>query len=317
MREPGHNAPQADRPAPADRRWRANLAPFLESLRPRQWTKNLLLLAGVIFARKLGEPECLLRAFLAAGVFCLASGAVYLYNDHVDRDLDRRHPFKCLRPLASGRLDPVFAARAGLVLMAVCLAAAYLLGPVFLGGVAFFFLWNWLYTNFFKKLPVLDVVGIGMSFVIRASAGVFVLWPVHPEVRISIWLMLCTFFLSLFLGFCKRRDELLKIRPEQGETRPALRGYSEPVLNAMIGVSFALTTMMYALYTVWPDTVRHFGTRDLIYTLPFVLAGMGRYLYLVFLEDRGGRPHEILLSDVLLQIVVIAWTAVAVSIIGI
>ncbi len=289
---------------------------FFENLRPRQWTKNLLLFAGVIFARKLGDPHCVLRAALGALVFCFSSGVVYVYNDYRDLELDRLHPIKKLRPLASGRLDPIFALRASSVLMVLCLVAAALLGPLFLGAVAFFFLWNWAYTNFFKKLPVLDVIGIGMSFVIRASAGVFVLLPIHPEVGISIWLLLCTFFLSLFLGFCKRRDELLRIVVAEGETRPALRGYNEPILNAMIGVSFALTTMMYALYTVWPATVRQFGTQDLIYTLPFVLAGMGRYLYLVFLEDRGGRPHEILLTDFLLQSVVIGWILVAIRIIG-
>ncbi len=289
---------------------------FFENLRPRQWTKNLLLFAGVIFARQLGDPANLVRVALGTVVFCFSSGIVYVYNDYRDRDLDRLHPFKRLRPLASGRLDPVFACKAGLIVLALCLASAAMLGPTFLGAVSFFFLWNWAYTNFFKKLPVLDVIGIGMSFVIRATAGVFVLLPVHPEVGISIWLLLCTFFLSLFLGFCKRRDELLRITVNEGETRPALRGYNEPVLNSMIGVSFALTTMMYALYTIWPDTVRQFGTSDLIYTLPFVLAGMGRYLYLVFLEDRGGRPHEILLTDFLLQAVVVGWVLVAIRIIG-
>ncbi|MFH2054269.1 MAG: decaprenyl-phosphate phosphoribosyltransferase [bacterium] len=293
------------------------LLAFLENLRPRQWTKNLLLFAGVIFARKLGDEACVVRAALGAVVFCFASGIVYVYNDYVDRELDRRHPHKRTRPIASGRLPLDFAAKAGLVVLVLVLGAGWLLGPVFLGAVSFFLLWNWSYTNFFKKLPVLDVLGIGMSFVIRATAGVFVLLPVCPEVGISSWLLLCTFFLSLFLGFCKRRDELLKIKPEQGETRPALRGYTEPVLNSMIGLSFGLTTMMYALYTVWPDTVSHFGTRDLIYTLPFVLAGMGRYLYLVFLEDKGGRPHEILLTDMLLQIIVVSWITVAIMIIGI
>lgn len=289
---------------------------FLENLRPRQWTKNLLLFAGVIFARKLGDPACVTRAALGAVVFCFASGVVYVYNDYRDLALDRLHPVKKLRPLASGRLELAFAARAGLVVLVLCLLAAGMLGTSFLGAVAFFFLWNWGYTNFFKKLPILDVIGIGMSFVIRATAGVFVLLPVHPEVAISPWLLLCTFFLSLFLGFCKRRDELLRTAGQNGETRPALRGYNEPILNAMIGVSFALTTMMYALYTVWPDTVQQFGTRDLIYTLPFVLAGMGRYLYLVFLEDRGGRPHEILLTDFLLQAVVVGWVSLAIRIIG-
>jgi 4-hydroxybenzoate polyprenyltransferase len=290
---------------------------FLENLRPRQWTKNLLLFAAVIFAQKLGEPACLTRAFLGAVVFCLASGAVYVYNDMIDRDLDRLHPYKKLRPIPSGRLPLVLAARGCVILAGICLLSGWLLGEAFLGMVALFFLWNWLYTRWLKLVPVLDVMGIGMSFVIRAIAGVMVLLPASPGVGISPWLLLCTFFLSLFLGFCKRRDEFLRLDTSQGTTRPVLRDYSEPMLNALIGGSFALTTMMYALYTIWPATVEHFGTQNLIYTLPFVLVGMGRYLYLVFLEDMGGKPHEILLNDAFIQVIVLSWIGMAVKIIGI
>jgi 4-hydroxybenzoate polyprenyltransferase len=290
---------------------------FLENLRPRQWTKNLLLFAGVIFAQKLGETACVARAFLGAAVFCLASGAVYIYNDMIDLELDRLHPYKKRRPIASGRLPLFWAVRSSLTLVVICLACGWLLGPAFLGMVALFFLWNWLYTNWLKRVPVLDVMGIGMSFVIRATAGVMVLLPACPSVGISTWLLLCTFFLSLFLGFCKRRDEFLRVDHSQETTRPVLREYSEPMLNALIGVSFALTTMMYALYTIWPSTIAHFGTQDLIYTLPFVLLGMGRYLYLVFLEDKGGKPHEILLSDVFIQITVVGWIGLAIKIIGV
>lgn len=293
------------------------LRAFLASLRPRQWTKNLLLFAGVIFAQKLGQPACVTRAVLGAVVFCFASGVIYVFNDIVDRELDRLHPHKKLRPIASGRLSVDYALKAGAVLLVLVLTAAALLGAAFLGGVAAFFVWNWFYTRLFKRVRVLDVTSIGMSFVIRATSGVLVLLPVSADVGLSIWLLLCTFFLSLFLGFCKRRDELMKLVPGAGETRPALRGYSEPMLNALIGGSFALTAMAYALYTVWPDTVRHFGTRNLVYTLPFVLLGMGRYLYLVFLEDRGGRPHEILLVDKRLQVIVLGWIVTAVRIIGI
>ena len=295
----------------------SDLGTFLENLRPRQWTKNLLLFAGIIFARKLGHPECLWRAFAGAGIFCLASGVIYVFNDIADRELDRAHPHKKNRPIASGRLSVAAAARMGLGLMAFCLLAAWALGWQFLAGLCVFFLWNWFYTRWLKQVPVLDVTGIGMSFVIRATAGVLVILPACPQVGISIWLLLCTFFLSLFLGFCKRRDELLKVSQESVRTRPVLHGYSEPMLDALIGGSFALTCMMYALYTVWPHTVEQFGTRNLIYTLPYVLVGMGRYLYLVFLEDKGGRPHEILLVDFRLQIVVVAWVVTAVKIIGI
>jgi len=293
------------------------LLPFLINLRPRQWTKNLLLFAGVIFARKLGLPACLLRAFLGAGVFCLASGVVYVFNDVADRDLDRRHPTKRNRPIASGRLPVPVAIRMGLALLLVCLGAAYLLGPTFLGGVSFFFLWNWFYTRWLKRLPILDVTGIGMSFVIRATSGVLVLQPVCPGVEISPWLLLCTFFLSMFLGFAKRRDELMKIHPEQGETRPVLKAYTEPMINALIGVSLALTSMMYAMYTIWPATVAQFGTRDLLFTIPFVLTGMGRYTYLVYKEDRGGKPHEVLLNDFALQVIVLSWVGAAIYFIGV
>jgi 4-hydroxybenzoate polyprenyltransferase len=293
------------------------LLPFLENLRPRQWTKNLLLFAGVIFARKLHVAPCVIRAALGVLVFCLASGVVYLFNDIADRELDRRHPYKRKRPIASGRLPVNIAVRGGLVLFLVVLGAAFLLGPTFLGGVSVFFLWNWLYTRHLKGLPILDVTGIGMSFVIRATSGVLVMLPACPGVTISPWLLLCTFFLSLYLGFAKRRDELLKIQPEQGETRPVLRQYSEPMANALIGISLGLTTMMYAMYTIWPDTVAQFGTRDLIFTIPFVLAGLGRYTYLIYKEAKGGKPHEILLNDFALQVIVVGWVGAAIYIIGV
>ncbi len=290
---------------------------FLENLRPRQWTKNLLLFAGVIFARKLGDPACVTRAFLGVIVFCFASGVVYVLNDVADRELDQRHPYKRRRPIASGRLPVETAVRLGLGLFLLCMVAAALLGSVFLGGLSFFFLWNWLYTRWLKKVPVLDVTGIGMSFVIRATSGVLVLLPACPTVNISPWLLLCTFFLSMFLGFAKRRDELLKMLPEHGETRPVLRGYSEPMVNAMIGISLAMTSMMYAMYTIWPATVAQFGTRNLLYTIPFVLAGLGRYTYLVYREAKGGKPHEILLNDFALQMIVLGWVAAAIKIIGV
>ena len=290
---------------------------YLESLRPRQWTKNLLLMAGVIFAQLLHDTACVLRAVAGVVVFCLASGVIYIFNDIADRELDRLHPYKKRRPIASGRLAVRDAARFGLGLLVVVLGAAFLLGTPFMGGVAFFFLWNWLYTRYLKKVPILDVTGIGMSFVIRAVSGILVLLPVMPHVRLSPWLLLCTFFLSLFLGFSKRREEYIKLHEGDGKTRPVLRGYTEPMLNSLIGASFALTGMAYALYTVWPATVELFGTRDLIYTLPFVLVGMGRYLYLVFLEDKGGKPHEILLTDLALQAVVLGWIVAAVRIIGV
>jgi len=289
---------------------------FVETLRPRQWTKNLVLFAGVIFAQRMGEAPCMIRAVLGTAVFCLASGAVYLFNDIADIERDRIHPYKRLRPIPSGRLPIHVAVRAGLALVVVVLFASWMLGPAFLAGVTVFFLWNWLYTRCLKHIMVADVAGIGVSFVIRAVAGVLVLLPSCPDVKISLWLLTCTFFLSLFLGFCKRRDEFIKVGAATRETRPALSRYSEPLLDAMIGASFGLALASYALYTIWPTTVEHFGTRHLVYTIPFVLVGMVRYLYLVYKEGRGGRPHEILLNDLALQVMVLGWIGAAILIIG-
>ncbi|MBU8870433.1 MAG: decaprenyl-phosphate phosphoribosyltransferase [Gemmatimonadales bacterium] len=294
-----------------------NWRPFLESLRPRQWTKNLLLFAGLIFAKKVGDLDCLARAVAGAAVFCLSSGVIYVLNDVVDRELDRLHPDKRNRPIASGRLPVRAGVSLGFQLLVGCLVAASFFGMPFLASVAFFFFWNWLYTRWLKKVPILDVTGIGMSFVIRAVAGVMVLLPGCPKVGISVWLLLCTFFLSLYLGFCKRRDEFMKVETADGKSRPVLRGYTEPMLDSLIGISLGLTMVMYSLYTVWPHTVAEFGTRNLVYTVPLVLLGLGRYQYLVYKEKMGGKPHEILLSDFILQVVVIFWACAAVWVIGI
>lgn len=290
--------------------------PLLRSLRPRQWTKNLILLAGVIFAQKLDEPACVLLAVAALVVFCFASGTVYIVNDIADIEQDRLHPDKRNRPIAAGTLPLPVARRAAISLALICVVAAILIGVPFLVGVVTFFLWNWTYTRVLKHVAILDVVGIGVSFVIRATAGWAALLSREPGVTLSAWLLLCPFFLSLFLGFGKRRDELVKLAGG-GTTRRVLSNYNEMLLNVLIGMSFGLTLAAYALYTIWPTTVAHFGTRHLIWTTVFVFAGLWRYMVLVYREGRGGRPHEILLNDPLLQVLVLGWIALFVAIIGV
>lgn len=296
---------------------RQHLLAVLASLRPRQWTKNLILLAGVIFARLLAEPVCVWRAVAACAVFCLASGTVYIVNDIADVMQDRLHPDKRRRPIASGRLPIPVARRAALVTGFLTTVAATLLGWPFLAAVAAFIAWNAIYTRVLKRIAIADVIGIGVSFVLRATAGWAVLLPVAPDIRLSSWLLLCPFFLSLFLGFGKRRHELLSLAGNSHTTRPVLTMYNETMLNVLIGTSFGLTLAAYALYTIWPSTVDHFGTRHLIWTTPFVFAGLWRYMYLVYRQGRGGRPHEILLNDPLLQALVIGWISASVAIIGI
>ncbi len=287
------------------------LLAFLESLRPRQWTKNLVLFAGVIFSQTISERESVLRAVAAFAVFCLASGAVYVLNDVADVERDRQHPHKRNRPIPSGRLGEGAAARLAGGLALACLAAAVALGPTFAAVTGLFLLLNILYTHLLKRVVILDVVSIALSFVLRAVGSVEVLRPATPGIRLSNWLLLCTFFLSLFLGFAKRRSEFIKVRPAGGgETRPVLALYNEGLLNLLIGTTFTMTLAVYTAYTVWPGTVAHFGTTGLVYTLPFVFYGMGRYLFLVYRGGRGGRPHEILLNDLAIQLAVLGWAVV-------
>jgi len=283
---------------------------FLESLRPRQWTKNLVLFAGVIFSQTVSERESVLRAVAGCLIFCLASGAIYVLNDLADAELDRQHPHKRNRPIPSGRLPAPAAARLAALLALGCLGAAVALGPSFAIVTGLFLLLNIAYTHVLKRVVILDVTSIAFSFVLRAVASVEVLRPVTPGIKLSNWLILCTFFLSLFLGFAKRRSELMKVRPAGNDTRPVLALYTEGLLNTLIGITFTMTLMVYTLYTVWPGTVAHFGTTRLVYTLPFVFYGMGRYLYLVYHGGKGGRPHEILLNDLAIQIAVLGWVAV-------
>ncbi len=296
---------------------RSSLWPVLASLRPRQWTKNLLLFAGTIFARLLADPTCVSRAVAAFVVFCLASGTVYIVNDIADVAQDRLHPDKRRRPIASGRLAIPDARRAAVVIGALAVVGGALLGWPFLAAMLAFIGWNAVYTRWLKHVAIADVVGIGVSFVLRATAGWAVLLPVVPGVALSSWLLLCPFFLSLFLGFGKRRHELLSLAATGHTTRPVLTMYNETMLNVLIGTSFGLTLAAYALYTIWPTTVEHFGTRHLIWTTPFVFAGLWRYMYLIFRQGRGGRPHEILLNDPLLQVLVLGWISATVAIIGI
>ncbi len=295
----------------------STLLAFLENLRPRQWSKNLILFAGLIFAQKYNDPACWKQSLLGFVVFCLASGTVYIYNDIVDRRLDRAHPYKRLRPIASGRLPVRTAAILATLTLTVCLSLALWLGREFAAITLAFFLWNGFYTRLLKQAVILDVVGIAVSFVLRAVASVAVLLPVAPDVVVSKWLLVCTFFLSMFLGFCKRRNEIIHVpQAENNSTRPALAAYTEILLNVLIGGSFTITLMTYTMYTVWPGTVQHFGTNNLVLSLPFVVYGMGRYLFLVYKEGRGGRPHEILLNDPALQIAIGGWIVTVVLIIG-
>jgi 4-hydroxybenzoate polyprenyltransferase len=285
------------------------LGALLASLRPRQWTKNLLVFAGLIFSRGLLEPALVARSVLAFWLFCLLSGGVYLINDVMDAERDRAHPQKRHRPVASGRLPPAVALGAGVGLLAGATAAAFLLSPRFgLVALAYAVLLT-AYSAGLKDVVIVDTLIIAGGFVLRALAGVVVL-----GIDFSDWLLLCTILLALFLTFGKRRAELRELEGGAIGHRPILSEYSPELLDQMIAVVTASTLMAYALYTMATETHVRLGTARLPLTIPFVLYGIFRYLYLLYRRDLGGNPSEHLLTDRALLVDVALWGAAVIVI---
>ncbi|HEY3217182.1 MAG TPA: decaprenyl-phosphate phosphoribosyltransferase [Candidatus Eisenbacteria bacterium] len=273
------------------------IGPLIESLRPRQWTKNLLLFAGVLFSQQLGVPGHALRAASGFLAFSLFASAGYLVNDLRDLEADRRHPVKCRRPLASGRL-PVALARVAVVpLFAGAVVLSLGLGFGFIVVAAAYLGLTLLYTFTLKHRVLLDVFAIAIGFVLRAIAGVVLLKPVAPRTELSPWLLVCTFFGALFLALAKRRRELANAGEQAASQRAVLDRYGPELLNGLLLVSAAASLMAYALYTIWPGTVAKFGTEALLYTIPFVAYGIFRYLYLMTTTEHGEDPSYLLVAD--------------------
>ena len=277
------------------------LTAVVQSLRPRQWTKNLFIFAGVIFSHNLLTPLAF-TATAAFVIFCGLSGAMYLLNDIADYEKDRLHPRKQHRPIASGRLSRQTACLVAVVLLAAMLGSAFLLSWKF-GWVAVAYASLLiLYSGWLKHLVIVDVLTVAIGFVLRAVAGAVVI-----DVEISPWLLICTILLALFLTLGKRRHELLSIPGEAENHRPTLSEYSPAFLDQMVGVVTASTVTAYALYTMSPETSGKFHTRWLPLTLPFVLYGVFRYLYLLYHRQLGGNPSELFLTDRPLLLNTLLW----------
>jgi len=290
------------------------LGPFLRALRPAQWTKNGLLFAGALFSHSLTLSEIAWRSVAGFACFCLLSGAVYVINDLKDLEADRRHPAKRHRPLASGALAPRFAVGGVIAILAAATAIAVALGPSFALTAAAFLAVNLLYTTVLKQVVLLDVIFIALGFVLRAIAGVELIRPISAQVMLSPWLLVCTFFLALFLGFGKRRQEIV-VHPDQATAqRAVLRQYPVELLDALTTLCAGTTLVAYAIYTIWPATVDKFHSQGLLYTVPFVAYGLFRYLWLVRVLDRGEDPSQVLVRDVPLLVNVGLW-ALTVSIV--
>jgi len=305
---PEEPAPGASPPGGAGSRSTASL--LFRSLRPEQWTKNLIVFAGLIFGLELFNPHSVGRAVAAFVVFCALSGVVYVVNDIVDREADRRHPLKARRPIASGALSPALAGGVALVLAAGALIVAFWLGARF-GGVALaFLLLQSFYSGPLKHIVILDVLTIAIGFVLRAAAGAVVI-----DAPISHWLLVVTILLALFLALSKRRHELVLLADGATGHRPILGEYSPYLLDQMISVVTASTLVAYIFYCISPETLQKFGTDMLGLTIPFPLYGIMRYLYLVHRREGGGSPSQMLLNDRPLLVCVALWVLAVVVIV--
>jgi 4-hydroxybenzoate polyprenyltransferase len=271
----------------------------LAALRPRQWSKNLLLFAGIIFAAKLGDATRWGEAIAAFWAYCAASSAAYLFNDVRDAEDDREHPVKRARPVASGEVPVPVALGVAAVLAASALTAAALLGPwsaAFMGG---FLVLQAAYTGGLKRVVLIDVLAIAGLFALRASAGAKAV-----EVRISPWLLICTGLLALFLALAKRRAELVLVGAEEAPGRPVLEGYSLVLVDQLVTIVAASTVIAYSLYTFTAS-----DSNAMMATIPFVVYGVFRYLLLLHRNGVGEEPENVLLTDVPLILTIVAWAA--------
>ena len=273
----------------------------LLSLRPRQWVKNFFVFAGLIFSQSLFTP-LVWPALAAFAIFCALSGAIYLFNDLADVEKDRLHPTKRRRPIASGALSVPAGAAIGVLTLVGSLVAAYALSARFGVVATVYAALLTAYSVWLKHVVILDVLTVAIGFVLRAVAGAAAI-----GVEISGWLVICTILVALFLALGKRRHEYLTLHGDAAAHRPILAEYSESFLDQMVAVVTASTVTAYALYTMSPDTVAKFHTRWLPLTLPFVLYGVFRYLYLLYRRELGGNPSDLLLSDRALLINTALW----------
>ena len=271
------------------------------SLRPRQWVKNLFLFAGLVFGQKLFTPA-VWTAGAAFLIFCGLSGAVYLLNDVADRGRDRLHPDKRHRPVAAGRLSVPAAVTAAIVLIVAGLAASIWLSRGFALAALSYVALLTAYSAWLKHLVIVDVLVVAIGFVLRAVAGALAV-----QVAISGWLLICTFLIALFLALGKRRHEVLSLEGAASQHRAILAEYSAALLDQMIAVVTASTVTAYALYTMSPETVAKFHTALLPATLPFVLYGIFRYLYLLYQRHLGGNPSDAVLRDRALLLNTLLW----------
>ncbi len=286
-----------------------NTLPVLifRSLRPKQWTKNIILFAPLIFSQNIGNRELALSTLISFIVFCMLSSTVYILNDLIDLEQDKIHPVKSKRPLASGLLKPAYAVITFVVLLILSTVISLVyLNLLFISVAGAYFLLQVAYSIKLKHIVIIDVFSIAAGFSLRVLAGAEAI-----EVTFSTWLFFCTILLALFLALSKRRNEIILLDNNATNHRKILFEYSANLLDQMISIVSTTTVIAYILYTVSPETVNKFGTDNLKYTVPFVLYGIFRYLYLMHQRNEGGSPEKVLLNDrpILLTVITYCLTA--------
>ena len=266
---------------------------ILISLRPKQWIKNGFIFAALIFSLNLFHLEKLVASIVAFCIFCFISGSVYLFNDLFDIEEDRKHSKKCHRPLASGRLSPKIAKIAIFIVLFVSLMVSFLLMNIRFTVIGLGYLAIQIgYSIWLKRIVILDILAIASGFAIRVLAGALAI-----DVPPSYWLLICTVFVSLFLALGKRRHEFVLLGENAREHRGVLEEYNTSLLDQMISIVTAGTLISYSFFTLAPETVSRFNTKRLALTIPIVLYGIFRYLYLVYRKEEGGSPESMLLED--------------------
>jgi 4-hydroxybenzoate polyprenyltransferase len=273
---------------------------FIRSLRIYQWVKNIFIFAPMVFAwldqqsLQLGHVRNNLSAFL---LFSLVASSIYIFNDCFDKEKDRLHPEKKNRPIASGALSVKTAAAMAAIILMVSLIVVFRFNRYFFYIAAVYIVLNILYSSFLKKIVILDVMVIAVGFVLRVEIG-----GVINDIKLSPWILIITFLLAIFLGLVKRRQELIKINaPGSGGepgTRKTLKKYNIALLDQLISITTATTLISYIIYVTNPDIQRKFGTNILYLTVPFVVFGIFRYLYLTYVKGKGENPAEIIFSDI-------------------
>ena len=277
------------------------LKAFLKAMRPRQWIKNILIYAALVFDRQITNPPALVKTIAGAILFSLVASTVYLVNDLSDVESDRNHPTKSKRPIASGAL-PIPAARVGAVLLLlISLPLAYLISPAFLILCLGYFVLNISYSLWLKHIAILDVLFLSSFYVIRVVAGVTII----SVERFSPWLYIATTFVALLMGIGKRRAELLNAQAEPRNTRKVLSSYTLSYLDNLLLIVLTITIITYSLYTFSAPNLP--DNHITMLTIPFVIYGVFRYLYLLQVEGHGEAPEEIVLTDRPFQINMLIW----------